>query len=163
MIGAAPDEEVDRHGQGAAGREHRVEDVALPTGQIIGKALGIRLGLEGLLIADHAEEADLGRRQEALHSVEHAEACAEDRYDERARAREAYADGLGHRCLDLNRLYPDVAGGLVRQKRDQFVGQPPECRRIGALVAQDGELVGDQRVIRDMNLHVTSLAARVIV
>ena len=43
-----------------------------------------------------------------------------------------------------------VPGRLVGEQGDQLVGEPPEGRRVGALVAQGGELVGDQRVVDDV-------------
>ena len=46
-----------------------------------------------------------------------------------------------------------VPGRLVRQQRHQLVGQPPERGRVGARVAQRGELVRDQRVIGYERLH----------
>ena len=54
---------------------------------------------------------------------------------------------------DVDRLDPHVAGGLVGQQRDQLVGQPAERRGVGVLVAQGGELVGDERVVDDVGAH----------
>ena len=65
--------------QRSAGREHRVEHEALAVAQVIGKALGVRRRLEGDFVAGHAEEADLGARQQLDHSLEHAEAGSQDR------------------------------------------------------------------------------------
>ena len=48
---------------------------------------------------------------------------------------------------------PHVAGGLVGQQRHQLVGQPTERRRVGRLVAQVGQLVGDERVVGDVRTH----------
>ena len=49
----------------AAGREHRVEHEALAVREVVGQALGVDVGLQGLLVAHHAEEADLGGRARA--------------------------------------------------------------------------------------------------
>ena len=65
---------VDRGDERAAGREHRVEQEALAARQVVGQAVRVRDRLERLLVALHPEEADLGRRQQAGHAVEHAEA-----------------------------------------------------------------------------------------
>ena len=59
---------------------------------------------------------------------------------------------------DVERLDPDVAGRLVGQQRHQLVGQPAEGRGVGVLVAQGGELVGDERVVGDVDAHTRNLA-----
>ena len=43
------------------------------------------VGLQGLLVAHHAEEADLGGRDQLDHALEHPEPGAQDRHDERPR------------------------------------------------------------------------------
>src|SRR5450759_5310521 len=108
VVGAAVDEELDRTGQRAAGREHRVEYVALAATEVAGEAFGVRERLERLLVADHADEADLGRRHQPGHAVEHAEARAKDGDDQRARPREPYAGHLLYGRLDLCRLDADL-------------------------------------------------------
>ena len=65
--------------------------------------------------------------------------------------------GRRDRRLDLERLDAHVAGGLVGQQRDQLVDQAPEGRRVGALVAQVGQLVRDQLVVGDVHAHAAKL------
>ena len=128
VAGTEPDEVVDRHDEGVARREHRVDDVALPPGQVVGQAVRVGADLEGLLVAHHAEEADLGRRQEPDHPLEHPQARAQDRHDERLGARQLDAARRGHRGVDVERLDPHVARRLVGQQGHQFFGQPTEGR-----------------------------------
>ena len=118
VIGPSPHEEIDRNGKCAAGGKHRVEYVALSAGEIVGKTLGIRLGFERFLVADHAEESDFGRRAQALHSVKHAEPGTKNRNDQGFRVRQSYARGLGNRRLHLDRLDSHVAGRLIREQSD---------------------------------------------
>ena len=129
VVGAAVDQEPDRRRQRAAGRQHRVEHVALPPGQVVGQPLGVRRGLQRLLVAHHAEEPDLGRRQQPHHAVEHAEPGAQDRHDERLGACELDPFGVRHRASG-RRTGVDayVARRLVGQQRHQLVGEPPEGR-----------------------------------
>ena len=121
-------QELDGRGQRAAGGEHRVEHVALPPGEVVGQPLGVRGGLERLLVAHHAEEPDLGRRQQPLHALEHPEAGPQDRHHERPRVRQPHARCLGDRRLHLDRFDAHLAGGLVGEQRHQLVGQTAERR-----------------------------------
>ena len=116
--GAAVGEELDRGREGAAGGEHRVEHEALAAGQVVGEALGVRRRLEGLLVAHHAEEADLGGRQQPHHPVEHPEPGPQDRDHQGLGAGELDAGRRGDRGHDLVRVDADLAGRLVGQQRD---------------------------------------------
>src|SRR4051794_21860363 len=57
VAGAAVEDELDGCGQGAAGRQHRVEQIDLPAVQLVRQASGVGGGEQGFLVADHAEEA----------------------------------------------------------------------------------------------------------
>src|SRR5665647_716664 len=83
VVSAQIDEVADRCTEGAAGRKHRVEYVALTPGQVIGQSIGVGRGLQRDLVAYHAEEADFGGRQQPHHAVQHAEASAKDRHNQR--------------------------------------------------------------------------------
>ena len=65
--------------------------------------------------------------------------------------------GRRDRGLDVVRRDADRPGGLVGQQRDQLVGQAAEGGRVGAVVTQSGELVGDQRVVGDVDAHGENL------
>ena len=81
------------------------------------------------------------------------EAGPQDRHDQRLGGGQPHARGRRHRGRDVDRLGAHVAGRLVGEQGDELVGEPPEGRGVGALVAQRGELVGDQRVVGDMDPH----------
>ena len=61
---------------------------------------------------------------------------------------------------DVDRLGAHVPGGLVGEQGDQLVGEPPEGGGVGALVAQRGELVRDQRVVDDVDPHGQNLCGK---
>ena len=48
---------------------------------------------------------------------------------------------------------PDAARRLVREEGDELLGQQPEHRRRGPLVAEHRQLVGDQWVVRNVHSH----------
>ena len=54
-------------------------------------------------------------------------------------------------------LDADVAGRLVGEEGDELFGELAEHRGGGVLVAQDRELVGDERMIRDVQAHTPRL------
>ena len=47
----------------------------------------------------------------------------------------------------------DLAGGLVGEQGHQLIRQDAEGRGVGALVAEQGELMGDQRVVGEQRSH----------
>ena len=149
MVSAALDQELHGRRKGAACGEHGVEDVALSPGQVIRQPFGVRGGQEGFLVADHADEPDLGRRDQPSHALEHAEARAQDRHDQRPRGRQLHPDRGLQRRLNRARADADIAGRLVREQGDQLFGESPEGRRVGGLVPQHGELVSDERMVDD--------------
>ncbi|CPU66708.1 Uncharacterised protein [Mycobacteroides abscessus] len=125
----------------------------MPAREVVGEAVRVGDRLERLLVALHPEEPDLRRGQEARHALEHAEARAQDRHDEGARLREPDADRPGHGRLDLVRLDAHVPRRLVREEGDQLVDEEPERRGRRLLVPQDGQLVGHERVVGDVQAH----------
>ncbi|GAA1916372.1 hypothetical protein GCM10009775_06050 [Microbacterium aoyamense] len=162
VLRAAVEEELDRGAERTARREHRVEHEALAVAQVVGKALGVGRRLERLFVARHAEEPDLGGGEQFDHSLEHPETRTEDRNDERARLADLDARRGRDRRLDLDRLDTHVPRRLVREQRHELLGQLTEHGRRRALVAQDRELVGDERVFRDVQAHRARLAGVVV-
>ena len=107
-----------------------------------------------LLIALHAKETDLGGRQHAGHAIEHAQAGAQHRHDDRTRmVGQLLADHRADRRFDRAVHNIDVAGGLVGLEHDQLGDEFAERGGRGVLVTQDGELVFHQRVVQNMNFH----------
>src|SRR4029453_14343679 len=64
VISAALYEELHRRGERAASGEHRIEDVALSPGQIMWQPFRVGGGQQRLLVADHADEPNLSRRNQ---------------------------------------------------------------------------------------------------
>src|SRR5664280_1852136 len=85
IVRAQVDEVADGCGKGAARGKHRVEHIALAPREVFGQPVRIRRGLQCDLVAHHPEEADLGGRQQPHHAVQHAQARAQDRHDQRFR------------------------------------------------------------------------------
>ena len=153
VVGPAVEEEADGVGHRAAGREHRVEDVDLPAGQVVGQAVRVGDRLEGLLVALHPEEADLGARQQPDHALEHPQARAQDRHDERLGVAQLDARRRRHGRLDLEGLDPHLARRLVGEQRHQLLGEAAEGGGVGPLVPEVGQLVGDEPVVRVDDAH----------
>ena len=85
VLCAALEEVVGGGDHGVAGGQHGVENEALTARQVVRQAVRVGLDLQGVLIAAHAQEADLGGGQHAGHTLEHAQACAQDWDHDRAR------------------------------------------------------------------------------
>ncbi|MPN41645.1 hypothetical protein SDC9_189199 [bioreactor metagenome] len=150
MVGAPVHQELHGAAQRAAGGEHRVEHVALASGQVLGQALGVGERLQRGLVPHHADETDLGRRHQPHHALEHAEAGPEDRHDQRTRPAELDPRGGRDRGLHRHRLDPHLAGGLVGEQSDQLLDQLTEGGAGGVLIPQQADLVGDQGMLDDV-------------
>ena len=126
MTSCAPrlKQELDRRAERAAGREHRVEHEALAIAQVVGQPLGVGRRLEGLLVAHHAEEADLGGRQQLDHALQHPESGAQDRHHERSRLADANAAVVVATGVRIStRLGAHVARRLVGEQRHELLGE----------------------------------------
>ena len=146
-------EAVDGVGEGAAGGEHGVEQ-EYPHGLGAGRELAVVLdGPERLLIAVDADMADLGGRNQVEDAVDHAEAGAEDG-DEEDLLGELLGVAGGQRGLDADRLESQVAGDFVDEEVGQFVERLAEMLVVGVAVAEDGELVLDERVAQEGSVGI---------
>ena len=85
VLGAALEEVVGGGHHGVAGGQHGVQHEALSARQVVRQAVRVGLDLQGVVVATHAQEADLGGGQHAGHALEHAQACAQDGDHDRAR------------------------------------------------------------------------------
>ena len=126
--GSAFENIVDRVDQGAAGGEHRVDDVNLSAIEVFGQTVGVGVRLKGFFVALDAQETNLRGWQQLDDALEHAEAGAKDRHDDRAWTAQANTGRLGHRRFDFYALNTDVPGCLVREQRHQFFNQLAEHR-----------------------------------
>jgi hypothetical protein len=127
--------------------------VDLTARQVVGQAVGVGDRLEGLLVALHAEEADLRAGQQAHHTLEHPEARAQDRHDERLGVAQLDAGRRAHRRLDLEGFDAHLTRRLVGEERHQFLSQAAEGGGVGPLVPEVGQLVGDEPVVRVDDAH----------
>ena len=80
---------LGRDREGTTGREHRVDDVGRPAGEVVGQPLEVRDGPMRGLVAPQPDDTDLGVGQGREHAVEQAEAGAQDRHNERPGHRRA--------------------------------------------------------------------------
>jgi magnesium transporter len=152
VLCTAREEEVDRCAQRPAGREHRVEHEALPVAEVLGQALGVGVGLQGLLVARHPEKADLGRGS-SFTIPSSMPSPARRMGTTRGAARRSAPLRGRDRGLDLDLLDAHVARRLVGEEGQQLLGELPEHRRRCALVAQHGQLVGDEGMIGHVHAH----------
>jgi hypothetical protein len=131
-------------------REHRVEHdrVALAVAELR-ELHEVLDGLQRLLVAVEADEADPRARDEREHSVEHPEAGAQDRADGDLLPCDPLHLGALERRLDLVGLGREVLRRLVGEQQRQLVGELAEVDGRRVLVAQVRELVLDERVRHD--------------
>ena len=120
-----------------------------------GKLAVVRIGLQRFLVSVHADVPHLGGGKQHVHAVDHAESRAQDRNDD---------DGvILHHPLaaDLQGgLHLDLRGGhallqaLVGHQRGDLLHQLPEFLHAGALVAENGDLMADQRMIENNDVFI---------
>lgn len=149
----AIEHEFHRRDQGSARRQHRVQHENLASGEIGGDPLGVRGRHEGFLIAHHAEEPDLGGRDQTKHPVEHAQTGTQDRHDHGARLRQVHTGHGGHGRDDVEWPSAQAPRRLIGEEGDHLVDEVAESRRIRRLVPQDGQLMGKERVFHHKTAH----------
>ena len=103
--------------------------------------------LMGDLVAIHTDMADAGSRDQVEQAVDHAEAGAEDGDDRELAACDLLAGGLADRRRDGNVLQRKIARGLIALENRQLADKVAELLGSGLLVAQNGKLVLDERVV----------------
>ena len=148
-VAPAPLHRVDRGGGRVAGREHRVEQDHVALGDVVRQLHVVLDRLERLLVAVQADEADARARDQREHGVEHAHARAQDRADGDLLARDPPRGHPLERRLDLDLLVGEVLRRLVGEQERQLVDELAEHLRRRRHVAQQAELVLDERV-RDL-------------
>ena len=149
---------VRRRNHGVSGGEHRVENEALTPGKIIGQTIRVGLDLEGVIVTAHTEEADLSGRQQTGHTFEHAQSGTKNRDNDRSGLGELAADSRSDGSIDRSLGDGHLAGRLVCEERDELVDELTESRGGGLAIAEDGELMVDQRVVRNMKVHALRVA-----
>ena len=100
-----------------------------------------------------AHHADLGRRHQIEHAVEHAQASAQNGHHGDFLALDALHTDVAAPAIDGHRLQREVAGGFVSQQPRQLMGQGAEFIGADLGFAQQAEFVLHQRVVDDGDRH----------
>ena len=132
---------------------HRIDHDDGRLGDVLRHLVIVLDGLFGLLVTVHADVADAREGHEREQTLDHAKARPQDRDDGELVLCEDLA--LGRLDGGLDRLWArlEIARHLVAHEHRNLVQELAELRGLRVLVAHDGELVGDQRVVE--NVHFT--------
>ena len=103
--------------------------------------------LVGDLVALHANVAHAGRRHQVEDAVDHAKARAQNGDDGELLAGKLLERGGRDGGFDFDILHGQVAHGLVAVKERELAYELAELVGAGALVAQDRQLMLDERMI----------------
>ena len=86
------------------------------------------------------------------HALHHAEACAQDRHKRQFPASDHFGGRLAHRRLNVYFLERKIARRLVAHQHSDLAHQLAELFGTRILIAQEGKLVLNQRMVHDKNL-----------
>lgn len=101
----------------------------------------------GDLVALHTDVAHASGGHQVEDAVDHAKARTQDGHDGEFLAGELLKRCGGDRGLDFDVFHGQVAHGLVAVKKREFAHELAELVGAGVFVAQDRQLVLDERVI----------------
>ena len=143
---------VDGCDGAASGSEHRIDKDEVTIFHIRQLAVVFdRLGGDG--IAVEADDADAGRRHEFGEAFHHAEAGAQDRDDAELLAGDLFPCRFFERRLDGDMFERLVSGEFLAHQECDFLQQTAELAGAGFFLSHNGQLVLDQRMINDMDMH----------
>ena len=143
---------VDGCDGAASGSEHRIDEDEVTIFHIRELAIVFdRLG--GDRIAVETDDADAGRRHEFGEAFHHAEAGAQDRDDAELLAGDLFSCRFFERCLDSDIFERQIAGELIAHQERDLLQQTAELTGAGFFLSHNGQLVLDQRMINDMDMH----------
>ncbi len=103
--------------------------------------------LVGDLVALHADMTHASGGHQVENAVDHAKTGAQDRYDSELLAGKLFERVGSDGGLDLDVFHRQVAHGLVAVKKREFAHELTELVGAGVFVAQDRQLVLDERMI----------------
>ena len=153
---AARPQHLARGGQRTAGREHRVDDVRVPAGEIVGEPFEVGERPVRRLVPLEADDADLGVGQRGEHAVEQPEA----RRGGSGRRAGPGIDGPHARArrgpsgvVTSSGFGRQVARRLVGEEARDLACDAPEVDGLRAFVAQREHAVGDERMVNDGQRH----------
>ena len=147
-------QETDGVDRGAAGGEHRVDDVDLKVFEVVRELAIIFMRLMGDLIAVKADMADAGGWDKLGQTIDHAHAGTEDWDEAKLAAANHLNGGLFDRSLDLDVLGWDVAKSLITLHDGDFLNKLTEFAGRSVLITKNGDLVSNERVFENCNVWI---------
>ena len=103
--------------------------------------------LVGNLVALHTDVAHASGGYQVEDAIDHAEARTQDGHDGEFLAGELFERGGSDGGLDFDVFHGQVAHGLVAVKKCELAHKLAELVGAGVFVAQDRQLVLDERVV----------------
>ena len=104
--------------------------------------------------------ADLRGGNKAHNAVHHTQTGAQNRHDGQLLACDHLSLRAADRGFDFNRFERQIAGDFVSHQHGDFVQQLAKLLGAGLLIAHQGELMLNQRMIHNMNnRHASSSLA----
>ena len=116
-----------------------------------------RMILDKNVVAVQADEADLSGGQQGQHTIQHTHAGAEDRHQRQLAACQHLGLCHGDGSLDLHLFQRQVTGRFVAQQGRDLANEVTELLGAGLLVAQNAQLVLQQRMLNDHRGHKNTL------
>ena len=153
VLGAALEKNVDRCDQGPPGGQHRVEHEHLAVVHVVRQPVRVDGCGERVLVPHQAEKSDLGGGHQLDHAVQHPQARAKNRNNQRLGFAELIAGGGRHGCGDGFWVNGQRSRRLVGDQGDEFLGEEPEGCRGRLLSAQAAHFVGDEWMIDHQSSH----------
>ena len=143
----------DRVDGRAAGGKHGIEHDHFTLLNIGGKLAVIFHGLEGLRVAVETDVTDSGVGHKGQHAVDHAQTGAQDRHKRQLFAGDDLGVRHGHGGFDVTIHQRQVARCFKAHQHGDLADELAELLGSRALVAQDGKLVLNKRMIHFMYCH----------
>src|SRR5207245_530684 len=104
---------------------------------------------QGVVVPVESDVSHPRRRDELCDPLHHAEPRPEDRHQRQLLPRDLASAHPLERSLDLHWLGRQVLGGLVRHQHGDLAHELLEVARAGLPIAEDRELVLDERMVED--------------
>ena len=151
VLGTALLDLADGVAGAAAGGQHRIQNKDLALIDVAGQLAVVLDRHQRLLVAVHADVADLGGGDQVQHAVHHAEAGAQDGDQSQLTAGQDLGAGQSHGGLDLDFLGGQVAGSLIAEQHRDLAHEVTELLGAGVAVTQQADFVLDQGMVNNFN------------
>ncbi len=113
-----------------------------------------------LWVAVHTDVTHLGDRNQILQTVHHTQSGAEDGHDGELASGYHLCLGLGDGRFNGDFLQRQVTEDLIAHQHGNFVEQLPEVLGAGLAVAHDRQLMGNQRMVDNVQVAHDVLSLR---